>query len=389
MPKLYTIEILDKNLNKVAEVQNPYPLNNGGDILVFSSELSNYGSCRFRVATKDPILDTYGDIFVPHQYHVRIRRYAEIVWQGAIVDNPRRNKSFIEVRAYEYLFYFDKKLVRRDAEVTVGDGRNNYRVFKTGTMASAVNSIITEMIADSGDNHILSNITIGTIDNPNYPNNMVSASGTQLTGAWNFSEYVAMQFDYHSILHVLKSFGAVSNADFEITNDLVFNFRNNIGSVRSDLSFTYGTHGNIQNYDVPRYGSRMINRYYGIATNEKGALLRYDDTDSTSLNTYGLLESATAYADVINDNVLRSRIKEEMNLLKDPDAAPINLVISKNVYGFGVVNVGDIINVRINDGLIDFNEPRTMVAISLVLHNTGSERLSLQTNKPRDADLTS
>ncbi len=385
--KLYTIEILDKNLNKIAEVKNPYPLGRSGHILRYRKELSDWGDCAFRVATKDPLLTTYGDILEPHKYHIRIRRYQEIVWQGAIIDNPVRNKNFIEVMGGEYLYYLDKKRVKRDAETVAGDGKNNYRLFNTGSLATAVTNVINEMKAEVGDNHILANITVGTVENPNFPNNFTNTSGAALTGEWAFSESVAMQFDYHSILHVLKSFGNVSNADFEIDNDLNFNFYKFLGRRQYDVGFTYGTHGNIIDYDMPRYGRRMVNDYYGLATDEKGALLRIQETDSASINDYGKMEGSTAFADIINNNVLRARLREELSFLRLPDTAPVNVVLDDKTYSIGTWRVGDIVNIRIKDNVIDFNAPRRIVGLTTTVHNTGKELVSVQTNKPRDSEL--
>ena len=387
MSKLYQIEILNISLEKIAEVVNPYPINNQGVILKYSNELSDYGTCTFRVANEDPLFSIFGDIVIPHKYHVRIRRKGTIVWRGAIIDNPSRNKNYVEVRAAEYLFYFDKKRVNRDAETVAGDGKNNYRLFNTGTMASAVNSVITEMKNGFGSQHILNNMTIGTIENPNYPANFATPSGTALTGAWNFSTDVVMQFDYHTVLHVLKSFGAVSNADFDLDESLVFSFKRFYGTVRLEMGFVYGTFGNIVNYDVPRYGQRMVNDYYGLATDDKGGLLRIQETDSTSISTYGLMESSTAFSDVINNNILRARLKEELGLLSTPDSAPINITLDDKTWPIGTWGVGDIINVKIKDGIIDFNGPRRIVGITTTVHNTGKEFAYVQTNRPRDDEL--
>jgi hypothetical protein len=385
--KQYQIEILNRSLEKVAEVINPYPINRKGDILRYSNELSYYGYCTFRVATEDPILAALGDVLEPHRYHVRIRRYGYIVWQGAIIDNPSRNKNYIEVKAAQYLFYFDKKRIKRDAVVTAGDGKDNYRLFNTGTMASAVNSIITEMIAGFGSGHVLSNMTIGTIDNPNYPANFTTSTGAALTGAWNFSTDVVMQFDYHSVLHVLRSFGAVSNADFGLSDSLVFSFRSFYGTTRLDMGFTYGTFGNIIDYDVPRYGERMINDYYGLATDDKGTLLRLSEVDTTSVNTYGAMEGSTAFGDVINNNILRARLKEDLGFLSTPESAPVNLTLDDKTFTIGTWSVGDVVNVKIKDHVIDFNAPRRIVGMTVTVHNTGKELAMVQTNRPRDGEL--
>jgi hypothetical protein len=333
------------------------------------------------------MLDTYGDILVPHQYHIRIRRRGAIVWQGAIVDNVSRNKNYIEVRGAEYLFYFDKKRVKRDAEIVAGDGKNNYRLFSTGTMAAAVQAVVTEMKAGFGSNHILANMTIGTIENPDFPNNFATPAGVAMTGAWNFGTDVQMQFDYHSVLHVLKSFGAVSQADFELTTDLVFNFKKFIGTKNTRIGFNYGTFGNIIDYDVPRLGQRMVNDYYGLATDEKGNLLRFQETATDSINTYGLMEGSVAYSDIINNNILRARLREELLFLNAPDSSPINITADDKTYSLGTWHIGDIVNVKIKDNIIDYNSNRRIVGITTMVHNNGKELSIIQTNKPRDGQL--
>lgn len=387
MAKAYQIEILNRSLEKVVEVVTPYPLNRDGHILRFSNELSHYGQCTFRVATDDPMLEDVGDVLEPHRYHVRIRRRGAIVWQGAITDNPSRNKNYIEVTAHEYLFYLDKKRVKRDAEVVAGDGKNNYRRFESGTMASAVTNIINEMLAEVGSAYALDGMTIGTVENPNYPKNFTTTAGAVLSGGWNFSAEVIMQFDYHSILHVLKSFGAVSNADFYIDNSLRFHFKKFVGNKNFDVGFDYGTHGNITNYDVPRYGRRMVNDYYGLATDEQGKLIRINKTESSSINNYGLMEGSTAFSDVINKNILDARLAEDLRFLATPESSPINITVDDKTYPLGTFGVGDIRNIKIKDSIINFNGPRRIVGITTLVHNTGKELVTIQTNAPREEDM--
>lgn len=387
MAKFYQIEILDKSLNKVAEIINPYPINNEGMIVKYSNELSNYGACVFRVANEDPQFKAVGDFLVPHKYHIRIRRKGEVVWAGAIVDNPARNKNYTEVRGYEYLFYLDKKRIKRDNEKVAGDGLDNYRLINSGTMAAAVNAFVTEARDNFGANHILKNITIGSIENPPYPKNFTTATGVALTGGWNFNDDVVIQFDYHSVLHVLRSLAAVSKADFKLDKDLVFSFKEFLGVKRQEIGFTYGTFGNIINYDLPRYGMRMVNDFIGMATDEKGKLLKVPVSDSDSITNYGTLESSLAYTDITNINMLRSKVAEEMELVKTPDSAPVNIVIDDKTWPIGTWDVGDIINVKIKDNIIDFNGPRRIVGRTVLVHNTGKEIAYVQTNKPADSQV--
>jgi hypothetical protein len=241
----YVIEILNKSLSKLAEVRNPYPLDKSGIILSFSKELSDFGQCKFRVSAFDDILTQYGDIFVPHQYHVRIRREGTVVWQGAIIDNPKRNTQFIEVVAAEYEFYLAKVLVNRTSnDPATGQANGVYRIFNSGTMSTAVISIINETIANlhnaTNTSSILSGMTIGTVENPNYAPNMTDATGAALTGAWNFTTNFQLTYDFHSILYILKSFGIYSYSDFYVDNSLVFNFKKFVGNNRHfDVNFLF------------------------------------------------------------------------------------------------------------------------------------------------------
>lgn len=376
------VEILNTSLAKIAEVKNLYPINKQGMILRYSKELSDYGFCMFRVSTKDPLLSTYGDILEPHRYHIRIKRGNTTVWQGAIVDNPTRNKNYIEVVGAEYLFYLDKKLIRRTTSDSTGEPAV-YRLFESGTMASAVTAIVQEAIADYGSNHVLSDMTVGTIDNPNYPPGMTNGAGAALTGSWTFSTDIALQFDYHSILHVLQAFGIYTYADFEITNGLVFNFRSFLGNDHHyDVNFVYQTRGNIVDYNVPRLGKRMSNSLFGIAATTSGKVIHSDQTNTASVGTYGLLESATAYSDIKDQQFLDIRIRAELNHLDEPDESNVSVTLDEKGYPLGLYDIGDLVTVKIEDNVIDFEQVRRIVGITVNLHNTGKELTTVQTNVP-------
>lgn len=380
------VEILDNDLQKITEIKALYPITKSGMVLRYSRELSDYGTCLFRVSTKDPMLEQYGDILQPHAYHIRIKRANVIVWQGAIVDNPARNKNYIEVRGMEYLFYLSKILIRRDVDnPATSDDESNFKLFNSGTMASAVQTIFQNGISDLGASHILSSAIVGTIENPNYPDNFIDSNGAPLIGAWNFNSSVAVQFDYHSALYVLKSFGIYANADFELTTDLEFNFKKLIGQRVTGITFSYGRIGtNIVDYNFPRLGQRMANDLVGIATDDKGNVLHASKTDSTSINQLGRLQDARAYTDVKNQNLLDSRMANEIRLVANPDESPITIILDEKAYPLGQFGLGDILWVRVKDHVIDYNKERRVVGWTVNVHNTGRELTYVQTNRPLD-----
>lgn len=382
------VEILNLDLELVCQVKSLYPINRDGYVLRYSKELSDYGKCLFRIATSDPLWNQVGDVTIPHQYHVRVRRDETIVWAGGIVDNTERTRNYVEVVAYEYEFYLDKVLIRRDASTTSGDGKENYRTFKSGTMSSAVQTLINNAKADFGSNHPMYGVSIGTIDNPNYPQGFTNANGSPLTGGWNFSDYITLQFDYHTAYYVLKQFGLYTNCDFEITEDLVFNYQTFIGRKDTGITFSYGRVGsNIVDYNAPRLGKRMANNIWGIAADDDGKILHVNQVDTTSRNRYGLLQDAMAFTDVKALNFLKTRVNETLQFTTTFNDSPLNVVLDEKGYPLGQYGIGDIVTVKIKDHVIDYNAPRRIVGITVNLHNTGREMTTLQTNAPRAADV--
>lgn len=381
------VQILNNSLEVVAEILRFYPLNNDGMILRYSKELSDWGFCTFRISTKDPILSQYGDILVPHRYHVRIKRDGVTVWSGAIIDNPDRNKTYIEVKAAEYDFYLDNILIHRDASVTSGDGKENYKTFSSGTMAAAITTLINDAKSDWGTNSVMNNLTVGTIENPDYPAGFLNSSGAPLTGAWSFSSFVTLQFDYMSVYYVLKAFGLYTNCDFEIDENMVFDFKKFIGSKTNNVTFRYGTQGNIVDYSNPRKGDKMVNDFWAIAADNSGNVLHVEQSDSVSRNTYGLLQKAQAFTDVKDQNFLKTRANASLNLLKNPDVSALSVILDEKGYPLGQYDIGDFVTVDIQDHVISFNQMMRIVGITVNLHNTGREMTTVQMNQPDPLDV--
>lgn len=403
-----TVELLDKNLNVLTEVKALKPFDKSGTILQFSKELSNYGQCKFRISAYDTMFDTYGDIIKPHANHVRIRKGSKVIWQGAIVDNPHRNRNYIDVLAYEYEFYLSKVLVTRSSADPNGTGQTDvYRTFNSGTMASAVTTIMNETIAKfQSNNHILASMTLGTVENPNYPPNMVSAyqTATQtfpLTGGWTFGQETntslgpTLIFDYHSIQYIIKSFGIYAYADHQIIptsngTGLIFNFKGFIGNNRqSNLVFSYGDQGNIIDYELPRLGQRMANSIYGIATDTNGTILHVNPSDQSSVQTNGLMEDTAAFADVKSQGVLQQRTAATLALVATPDESNAIIYLNEKGYPLGQYDIGDIVTFQVVNKGVNFNQVRRIVGITVLEDNTGRERTALQTNQPLPWQLPS
>lgn len=396
MTGAYELEILKNNgdgtLTKICDILDPYPLNKAGDILTFTKELSEFGQATFRVSTYDNILTQYGDVLIPHEYHLRIKRNGTSVWQGAIIDNPKRTSNYIEVQCAQYIWYLNKILINRSStDPSTGTADGIYRIFNTGSMSTAVTDIINESITtwsqSTNKTSSLAGMTVGTVDNPDFPPNMTDNLGSALSGAWTFSTDLQMLFDFQSILYVLKSFGAVSYADYEITDDLVFNFQKFIGNDRHyDVNFVFNKSGNfaqtnLVDYNLPRLGQRMVNNLWGVATDSYGTVLFAPQSNQNSISTYGLLEGVAAYADVNDQGILGARTAAELNLISTPDQTNVIVVLNEQTaYPLGVWDVGDIVSINVQNNGVSFSDARRIVGCSVSVHNTGREMTTVQTN---------
>lgn len=382
------IEILDSNLNLITWLKSPYELDNSGTVLRYSKELSDAGTCTFRVSSYDTLFTDIGDIVKPHQYHVRIVRNGTPVWQGAIIDNPKRTKDFIEVKAAEYIWYLNKILVTRSSKnPATGASDGVYRIFSSGTMAAAVTAVMNETIAKfANTNHALKSITLGTVENPDYPPNMTNASGDALTGGWTFGDGLTkpqLTFDFHSVMYVLKSFGAYTYADFNIDSDMKFNFKKFLGTDNHyDVNFVWGRYGNAVDFNVTRLGERMVNDLWGIAVDSSGQILHVEQSDQASIKTNGYLEQVAAYSDIKDKGTLNARIQAEMPLISTPDSSADTFILSEKAYPLGVYDVGDIITAKVNHTAITYNAIKRIVGISVNLNNTGRELTTVQLNTP-------
>lgn len=402
-----TVELLDSSLTMVATVKTFYPLDGQGTILRYSKELSDFGTATFRVSSYDTMFTTVGDVAQPLAFHVRIRRNQQVVWQGAIVENPKRTKDFIEIVAVEYIWFLNKILVTRSsydpAYGPTAQGLDSiYRIFSSNsadnvtpytTMSEAVTRVINETIARwSATNHVLANMTVGQVDNPNYPPNMTNGETppVPLSGPWMFGDGLSapsVTFTFHSVMYVLKSFANYTYADFNITvaddGSLQFNFFSFLGNDRHyDVNFNYGKHGNVVDFNVTRLGQRMVNDLWGLAVDPNGLYLNYDQTDEDSIQENGLLEQVSAYTDIKDQATLNARTAAELPLISTPDSSANTFVVSEKAFPIGVWDVGDIVNTKVDHVAIQFEEVARVVGYTVALNSTGRELTTVQTNKP-------
>lgn len=386
---IYKVEILDNQRQPITHAKRLIEFNKEGHILRYSGKLSDSGFAKFRLAADDPMFATFGDIIKPMKNHIRIYRGNKKVWQGIITQNPHKRSNYYDISAQKYIYRFKKLLAKRDPEVTPGDGLNNYRTFKTGTMALAVTGLLSEAKTIATANDPIQLVTAGTIENPNFPPYFTNSAGAALSGGWTFSDDIAVQVDYKSIFYLISVFGAYANCDFELTDDFIFNFKKFIGTRRPQMVFEYNennAYGSIDDFDVPEDGQNMVNDIWGIAVDNEGKIIHINKRDEASIGEYLLNQDVAAFSDLKDKNSLQTRLNETIRYTAYPDGA-INTVLNSRAIPFGTYDLGDSATFRIKSGIIDFEEERRITGYSVSVHNTGKEIIILESNKLREDQL--
>jgi hypothetical protein len=228
-------------------------------------------------------------------------------------------------------------------------------------------------------------MTLGTIENPNFPPNMTDNLGNALTGGWTFSTNLQLTYDFQSVYYLLKSFGIYSYADFYLDQNLVFNFKKFVGNDRHyDVDFTFRKlNSNIIDYNLPRLGQRMVNDLWGVATDNTGVILHKEQTNQASVTTYGLLQGVAAYSDVKDQGILNARTQAELPLISTPDETNAIIVLDgTSPFPLGQWDVGDIVTIAVTNNGINFNQIRRVVGYTVNVNSTGKETTTVQTNIP-------
>lgn len=380
----HRVVILDKERKPITQIKAFRQLNTSGQFLQYGKKLSDYAPAKFRVGTEDELFRQHGDILVPFFNHVRIYRDNALVWQGVIVKCPVRNKDYVEVWAYTYEYMFTTVLVKHDVSTTPGDGKDNYRTFSSGTMADAIQKILTETKDFVDANNILKTMNIGALENPVFPGNYVRSNGSALAGPWVFDSDITLSYDYRDVLFVLQSLANYPACDFEVTysettNQLTFNFKQFIGNKRPDLVFEYSNYGSIEDYNIPLDGESMANDITGVAADYGSQILHATKSDSASIAKYGRIQGVAAYIDVKSINALASRLNEELRNVSTPDQE-VQITLNDRAYPLGVYGVGDAVTLRIKHGIHNINSVRRIVGYDVKVHTTGKESIRLITN---------
>jgi len=242
---------------------------------------------------------------------------------------------------------------------------------QTGTMSSMITTLMNEGI--SRGNSPIAGVTLGTIDNPVYP--------WDGTTPWTFSDVYQFKLVYSNLFSAINTFSDVTRADWNIDYNGVFNFKQQIGADRTDVAFKYGKGGNVVAFDSPLDGSNMVNDFMLIAQSQDGSnLVKSPKNDTSTYSLYGDLWGVKGISDMISQNFSDQKAQHIFNLNKSFDTQ-LFLDLAGNAMPVGSWDLGDKVNVDIQDGPISFNKKVRIIGWKTTVSDLGVERTQLITNQ--------
>lgn len=137
------------------------------------------------------------------------------------------------------------------------------------------------------------------------------------------------------------------NFDFEFTPDREFNTYTMIGSDRSaEVEFIYP--GNIRSVTVPRDGTAMFNKIYGLGSGFGADQIQSTPEDTASQLNYGVHERIVTFNSVVEDTTLDENSEGELEIRKTILEIP-QMTVSGEDFDLNSYGIGDRVTVRIED----------------------------------------
>jgi hypothetical protein len=122
---------------------------------------------------------------------------------------------------------------------------------------------------------------------------------------------------------------------------------------RTNNVLELGTNAVVINHNVD--ASELANSVIGLGNGEGSSMIRSTSIDSSQFSRYPLLEKVASYKDVNFQSELQSRTDVDLGIAKKPVLNPTIELREHPSLPWGVINRGDDVYVRGNDGFLSIN----------------------------------
>jgi hypothetical protein len=355
--------------------------------LQYSRVINGIGQAYWEMQIQNPVFtqeleDGSYFNFMDNSYYVMIERNGAIVFRGEIDEMPpadTKGGSNDALGAMDRIaFRASHKLDQARNVVVTPDADSSFyiRSFDDVSVGTAVQTLMTEAIGKT--NSPLSDVTIGTIENP------YNEAGEEIKIT------LAQQFEAYDTLTVIDALAYVANADYWLDEDNKFHFVRYKGQKQPNVIFRlhFGESGNnLASLKVNINKREMANKVivYGAGT---GTEVKFGEAvDATHQTKYGLKEKLVPRRLLDTDDVVDAYAKSKIDELTSPGNVVVFTPTQSHepLLGF---SIGDIITVDVNWFIYKFIKEFRVEGITTYVNQENSEFFSYNLSIPKKVRTT-
>lgn len=295
---------------------------------------------------------------VPWQRHYEVSRLnvdtgAYTAIGVGLIDDYDASENEVVVYGRDYLSLFDLRI----------SGANT--TYTNATYSSIITDQLSTAIFPSAATALTPtrHIALGTISS-------VSETTTVLTS-------------YQSRLEFLRELLLIMSADDSTrpiikvsrTSPFTVTFGANVGSDQNDVRLEYG--GAVNGFTFSPGLSEFATRGYGIGQKREGATVLFSNSIYANEQTYGIIERADIFLDVVNQAALDRRVRRFARKLGTPDKHVSLRIAQGRVAPVTGWDIADSVPVVINRGLVNLDGLYTVWGWEWIGKKNGSEDLFL------------
>lgn len=351
--------------------------------LQYSQGINCVDQAYWEMQIQNPVFKDLGFDFLAKDYYVEVLEDTTVRFRGEIDEMPlpdtkqSANDSLqtmdrIAFRASHKIDQFRHTLVTPNA-----DDKFYIRTFDDVSFGTAVQTVVEEAIA-RGDNSLVKDVTIGTIENP-YDQN-----GNELKFV------TAQEMAGYNVLDFIDSTAYYANADYWLGNDNVFNLVRNKGILREDKIFRlhFGEDGNnLQSARIVYSKRDLTNKVVIIGAGTGTELKIAESSDASHQSVYGIREIALPARNLDTYDTAMAYSQSKLDELKTPGKLVVFTPTQTHepLWGF---DLGDVITVDIDWFIFKFIKRMRVMGVTTFVNQEGSRFFSYSLEEPKTVRLT-
>jgi hypothetical protein len=359
--------LMDKSWNKLAllQVQN----------LQYSQLINGVPQCYFEMQIQNPVFRQINFAFDDNTYNIQIERNGVIKFRGELDElapaDTRGTANDALLVMDRIGFYASHKIdhLKRLIAAPDTDAVDYKRSFNDVPLGTAAQTLMQEAIVDK-TNSPLSDITIGTIENP------VDETGAVINLTSDQFLYAESIFNWIDLLAVL------GDADYWIDDDNKFNFVKRKGQDRPNAAFRLHfdqAGNNLSSLKINLNKREMANRIIVLGEGEGVFKKLADESNTQHATKYGLKEAVVPARVLATTESAAQYAKVKLKEREATDKLVMFTTVQTHepLLGF---DIGDNVTVDVNWFIYNFKKKLRIVELKTFVDQNGTESFAYQTD---------